>query len=128
MKFKSYFSKKYDNNLELDWTKRNFPDLMKPENFFLGGDGLSDETPVFLNCRTSNATNNLISLFISQKHGKEDEDWTTNFSCTLKSDKTICGMIKAITINTKDSEITYYFDLSRMMNVVTKLHEQLNGG
>jgi hypothetical protein len=89
--------------------------VIKDESPFLGGDGLSAENPVYVNCASGSMTQHLIDRFISEKHGKKGTDWDIGVSLTIKSDKTKCGMIKTIAVKTAQDELDYFFDLSRPM-------------
>lgn len=93
----------------------------KSESPYLGGDGLSVENPVYINCASGNMAQHLIDRFISDKHGKKDEDWKMGVSFTLNSDITKCGMVKAIGIKAGEEELNYFFDLSRPMANMEKL-------
>jgi hypothetical protein len=92
----------------------------KEESPYLGGDGLSAENPVFINCASGSMAQHLIDRFISEKHGEKDSDWEMGISFTIDSDKTKCGMIKAISVKTGQEELNYFFDLSRPMAVLEK--------
>lgn len=80
---------------------------------YKGGDGLSKDSPVFINCASIGMANFLIDRFISEKHGVKNSDWNQTMSMTLKSKITECGMVKSIVINSANESYTYYFDISR---------------
>lgn len=82
---------------------------------FLGGNGMNSKNPVFINCASSAMANSLMDKFISEKHGIKNTDWNQTMSMSLNSDITECGIIKSISIKSKDESFVYYFDLSRPM-------------
>jgi hypothetical protein len=84
------------------------------EPAYLGGDGLSKETPIFINCASSAMAEHLITQFICTKLGSQS-DWKVKMKLTAKSDQTECGMIKVIIVETNSIKVSYFFDLSRPM-------------
>lgn len=82
---------------------------------YLGGDGLTEFKPVFINCASNSMASSLIERFISEKHGEKNIDWVENMSMSLSSNITECGLVKCLTISSQNNSYTYYFDLSRPM-------------
>lgn len=98
----------------------------KIESPFLGGDGSSMESPVYINCASGSMAETLIDRFISERHGEKDIDWNVGISFTHKSNNTKCGMVKSIVVNTKQGDFTYYFDLSRPFKTLEKFLQRDN--
>lgn len=94
---------------------------VKNESPYMGGNGLSIDSPVYINCASDSMARNLIDRFISEKHGLQGIDWEKGTSFTLKSDKTKCGLVMLIIVKTQKEELSYYFDLSRPMANLEKL-------
>lgn len=89
--------------------------VVKNESPFMGGNGLSLDAPVYIDCASGGMAEHLIDRFISEKHGQKGIDWQIEVSFTVESAKTNCGMVKSIVVKTKQEELNYYFDLSRPM-------------
>ena len=80
---------------------------------YLGGDGLTEETPVGINCKSMHRAEYLIERFINEKHGQKMIDWEMGGSLIFPSSKVKCGYVMNTIVKTKNGEKHYYFDLSR---------------
>jgi hypothetical protein len=84
-----------------------------------GGDGMSEHSPVIVNCASITMAQHLIDKFINEKCGV---DWRRGDEFTLESPNKPGKLVKAISISKSNgSEARYYFDLSRPLNNAVKM-------
>ncbi len=91
-----------------------------------GGDGNSPQNPVIVNCCSVNSKDILINSFLEEKHGVKGTDWQSGFEYFVNEGGVPEYSIRAVTITLADgASRTYYFDISRPMNVAKKLMKPL---
>lgn len=87
-----------------------------------GGDGTTEENAAVINCASMGTANRLMDRFISEKHGEVEKDWKRAIEFFRKSEDSNPPMIRVIRIQCSDgSEHQYYFDITRPMNVASKM-------
>ena len=83
---------------------------------YLGGDGLMTGNAIVISGAKNEAEAAIAGLlYISDKHGKRDKDWTLISQNTLsKSDKILAAI--SISDNIKGADVTYYFNITEYVN------------
>jgi hypothetical protein len=91
-----------------------------------GGDGNSPQTPVVVNCCSVNSKDILINGFLVKKHGVKGTDWHSGGDYFVNEEGIPEYSIRAVIVTLADgTSRTYYFDISRPMNVAMKLMKPL---
>ncbi len=100
----------------------------------LGGDGLSPQSALILNCSSMGVARHLINKFISDRHGEINIDWKPSIEYFVTAEGIPEFSIRAygIKLNNEDGH-TYYFDVShqhrnemkiaKMMGLIPELDE-----
>lgn len=87
-----------------------------------GGDGSSAIEATVVNCASMSLANHLIDQFISERHGDKGADWDRDVEYFVNKPDIPEFTVRAINVTTADGEKpTYFFNLSRPMNVAKKL-------
>ncbi len=82
-----------------------------------GGKGTSINDLAIVNCSSPKKAYSIIYDFISEHHGKKEEDWN-ECACLIKADNTGNSNIREIVVELKNGEkISYFFDVSRSMKL-----------
>jgi len=85
-----------------------------------GGDGLTAETAVIVNCASMATADTLINRFIAQKHGQQA--WQRGVEMTLTPAASPSRTVRSVAIILADkTQTTYYFDVTRPAAATTKL-------
>ena len=111
--FNNIFSKK----------KSTRSDRVMPKSddvLFHGGDGLSKNSPVSINCASMEAAKSFMEIFIADKCGDDYE--RTDFEYTIKNPNDSEKLIKVIPVKKADgTEQEFFFDLSRQVKNFTNM-------
>jgi hypothetical protein len=85
-----------------------------------GGDGLTSETAVVVNCASMATADTLINRFITQKHGQQG--WQRGLEMALTPASSPSKTIRSVVITLADkTQTTYYFDITRPATATMKL-------
>ena len=86
-----------------------------------GGDAMEPQTAAIINCASMVTAQHIIDHFISECHGKKDEDWRRNIEYFVNEEEIPEFTIRAIVITTPSREnLTYYFNIARPINATKK--------
>lgn len=116
---------------------RKKPSKIKKEVDFkpiLGGDGLTPQTALILNCSSMGVARHLINKFISENHGEINTGWKPTIEYFVTEEDIPEFSIRAYGIKlSNEVSHTYYFDVSRqhknemkiakMMGLIPELDE-----
>lgn len=91
-----------------------------------GGDGSSASEAVVVNCASMSTANHLIDRFISERHGKRDDNWKRGVEMFDNSTNQSEFTIRMISVECKDGTVAkYYFNVSRPMAATKKLAKMM---
>lgn len=89
-----------------------------------GGDGLTQSSPVIINCASMGVAQTLMERVINSHCGK---DWTREVEFSLKDPNDPQKSLKMISVVTQDgSKHSFYFDLSRPVKNAMKLQGMIS--
>ncbi len=79
-----------------------------------GGDGLTADTAVVVNCAAMTTAVDLMAYFISKRHGELGSELTEGLQMSVVDGKDPAKSVRSITVDIPSGDrVTYYFDLSR---------------
>lgn len=96
------------------------PDADKPPMF--GGDALTPQTAITVNCASMAMANSLITDFITERHGPEGQGWVDGIESFVRVEGIPDFTVRAVGFKDSTGLVkTYYFKIARPMAATKKM-------